>query len=282
MGNNNLVKRFEADSIKKERFGLLFEGEDLVSGYKARLDIFTPLEPAEISSVIDRAYDKAENEYNNAPRPETFEADDKKHLEHKRTGRIIIPESYKLIRRIVYPLIIEEFSEKDEFMEGPKGPPLQKGKKEDGLIYHDIMKTIIQDNWIPYKDGNLNLRDNLSREEGTFIVQPFDLKSLDGILSPSSLGSFGFNPKSYMSLERFFFMMITFENCGNLSVGSDVLECLLEDIEAGATSTVEEGMIQRDALSKLTSLFSRLSIPYAVNLYNKRNKNSALVYAKNS
>jgi hypothetical protein len=247
---------FEVELLDKPEVRKLLAGSNVFSGYNVRLDIFTPFEPQELSAILDREYEEARRKADEVAR------DPEKIAEYGRA------------RQFISGYMAPPLSPKDEFLQGPQGPPLGKGIAQGDQVWvHPLLQTIsVRDYDEPQGDYAYSMvRRRLPPYQGHFWIFP---KASQNVIPDDVHSLFNFVAKSDMCLPQFVFAMI--ELYGNYS--PEALEAKM----LYATPTTEEGTAQRDVLKKLAVFFNRTSVPFYATFHNPCNHHSELVYGINS
>jgi hypothetical protein len=254
---------FEIDILDKPDVIKLLVGSNVFTGYNVRLDIFTPIEPHELSTIIDLEFDKAEKKANVAALdPE-------------------LNRKYENMSRFNSAWAIPPLTPKNEYLEGQNGPPLGKAlsfgtpqKKIDQVWIHKIIQTYGARDYSEPRDGYAYsmVRKYLSSEQGNFWI--FDAKSPQNIINNSFHDRFNFEAMSDMCLPQFVLGMINL--FGNYS--KEALNAKMSYVQP----SVEEGMAQREAIRKLSRFFDRLNFPFYATMHNSNNNHSELIYGVNS
>jgi len=238
----NEIELFDKNLIR----GFLV-GQDPNTEFRAILDIFTPLPPQDLSSIIDTEYEE------------------KVTLAGEKT-RDIKPGEGTGWYNDHYP---KPLSPKREFLEGSEGPALEKGIKYSNCIVHEIVRTIVERDYeLPHGDwAYTNVRTKLMRSE-MFAIIPF--KNIPPQLrNPDLHNRYGFKAESAIFSERFYLLMM--DLYGNYE--TDALKAKM----MGARPTVEQGEVQRDAIQKLLGLFRKQKIPFYITLANPYTRHVVLV-----
>jgi len=249
---------FEIELFDNPEILKLLAGSSPLTGFNTRLDILTALEPRDLTSRLDQAYDEA-----------ILKAE-----EHAKDPEV--QEKYergRMFRSATWP---GSLPPKEDYLEGQNGPPLGKGVDQNGSWAHPILKTIVvRDYGMPQGDyAYSNVREQLRGYQGHFIIVPFARDSDVNVVPASIHDRFDFEPKSDAVLTQFVLGMMNLY--GNYSPAA------LEAKMMGVAPTTEEGMAQRDAIKKLGDFFHDNSIPFYATFHNPRNSHSVLIYGLNS
>ena len=249
---------FEIELFDKPDVVKLLAGSDIFTGFNVRLDVFTPLEPKNLSSILDEAFHEAEKKANETAN------DPEKQAEYERMSQFNSP---------TYPGPLHP---KDTYLEGPEGPPLGKGFDQRGSWAHPILKTmVVRDYGRPQGDyAYSNVREQLRDYKGHFIILPFKRDSDVNVIPNSIHHRFDFEAKSDAVLLQFVL--------GMMNLYGNYTPAALEAKMMGVAPTTEEGMVQRDAIKKLGDFFHDKSIPFYATFHNPNNSHSAIIYGINT
>jgi hypothetical protein len=253
----------EIELFDRPEFQKLLAGSNVFTGFNTRFDIFTPIEPGELSSIIDKAYDEAKK---------------KAEAIGKEPEKI---ETFKQRRRFLSDYYAPALPPEEEFMEGEEGPPLDKGKPNGTGFLHQILKTIQYRDYGRPRAGTAYTMDRrkiskfgLSTNQGFIWINKYEKGSKEDVIDQKIHERFDFVPKSDLCLPQF--VLLKIHLYGNNSPDAVAAKTL------GAQPTNEEGDAQRDCLRKLAKLLVKSSIPFYATLHNMRNNHSELVYGINS
>jgi hypothetical protein len=244
---------FNLNAIDTPEMYRLLAGMDVYTGFNVRLDIFPPLEPTELSIMIDKEYDKE------FKRAQEYASDPINIETYERLCRF--PPSHYSPPPLP-PL--------EEYLEGVNGPPL--GKKSewwDGIV-HNIIKTYGTRDYSRPDNGwaYTMIRQNLFFGEGEFSI--FPRHSRFCIVRDDIHKRFDYDAKSDLCLKSFVLGMI--DLYGNYSPQACAAKMNF------AQPTKEEGLAQRDSIMKLSDFFHENNIPFYVTLHNLMNQHTELVY----